>query len=229
MFLDNPRYWYWLASDGRIFASKTESIAPDSDPDYLAWRKVGYVPSDWPRDAGGNQTDASLQAVLAPQGMFANLGFYAAAARYNRMNAGVSIDGRPFLSDASTRSMLDNANSYVAATSTPTVDWKLADGTFVKLDGPTIAAAAKKMTAFVEACFTAESNVVAGIAAGTIKTRAQVDQAFAAISNNLSTVAAAPAQAQASVQAAPSAAPVAATVESPTAAAAASTGKAHSA
>lgn len=55
--------WYWKADDGRIWSSKTRALMQESDQAYVDWL-VGHLPSEWPRDATGSQTDAALQAVF---------------------------------------------------------------------------------------------------------------------------------------------------------------------
>ena len=64
-------------------------------------------------------------------------------------------------------------------------EWKLADGvTFIPLDKTQDAHAVQEMSRrFVQSCFTCESQMSAGITDGTITTLAQIDAAFAAISN----------------------------------------------
>ena len=64
--LYDPKNWYWLAEDGRLFSSAVAAQVPKTDPAYAAWREAGGFPTTWPRDDAGEQTDAALQEVLAP-------------------------------------------------------------------------------------------------------------------------------------------------------------------
>ncbi|UGX90323.1 hypothetical protein G6321_00031300 [Bradyrhizobium barranii subsp. barranii] len=65
----NPFDWYWVADDGRVYSSKRQVVVVDTnDPTFVAWKLAEYVPTIWPRDLAGNQTDAALQDVLTPLG-----------------------------------------------------------------------------------------------------------------------------------------------------------------
>ena len=65
----NPYDWYWLADDGRLYASARGGLADASDPAYLSWGVLCGVATPWPRDDDGVQTDAALQQVLTPYGL----------------------------------------------------------------------------------------------------------------------------------------------------------------
>jgi hypothetical protein len=181
----NPYDWYWLADDARLFSSKQQLLIDDTDSGYVTWTDLGNVPTPWPRDDAGNQTDASLQEVVGPNGVFVNLVYYAADARFRHATGGVivsSISAIAFLTDVVARNTLANANEH--AKNTPgTVAWKFADGSFMNLDGAQLTTATNAVATFVQNCFSCESTTVDGIDGGTITTRQQVDDAFAAISN----------------------------------------------
>jgi hypothetical protein len=176
---------FWLADDGRVYGSAKQLIADTSDPDYTAWTGLGNVATPWPRDGAGNQTNAALQDALTPHGLFANLTYYAANVRFNKASGGVSIGGKPYLSDPVSRNTVASAHDYAVANPGHITDWKLADGTFIQLDEPGLAHVLQQMATFVQACFTCESTTATSITGGSITTRAQVDSAFAAISNVL--------------------------------------------
>jgi hypothetical protein len=184
-FIDQPYTYdlkasYWLADDGRLFGSAPQALVTSADPDYVAWCS-NHAAILWPRDDGGAQTDATLQAVLAPFGIFVNLNYYAANCRYNLASGGVTIAGNKYLSDPTARNTVSSAHDYAVANPGHITDWKLANGTFIKLTEAQLAHVLQEMATFVQACFTCESNQVAGIAGGTVTTRAQIDAAFAAI------------------------------------------------
>lgn len=69
----NPRYdphcWYWVDESGRIWSSARSLAITPSDSDYKMWVASGGVPTLWPRDETGQQTDEALDAVLAPYGL----------------------------------------------------------------------------------------------------------------------------------------------------------------
>jgi hypothetical protein len=181
----NPYNCYWLAADGRVFASARQIIVDENDANYIAWTS-GNVATAWPRDLAGNQTNAELQKVLTPYNLFVDLVAYCAYARYNHASGGVTIGGKPYLTDPVSRNTVASAHDYAVANPGHITDWKLADGTFIQLNETQLANVLQQMATFVQSCFTCESNTVAGITGGSITTHAQVDSAFAAISNVLS-------------------------------------------
>ena len=67
----DPYDWYWLAEDGRLYASKRQIIVTESDTDFLAWQQPEPLqnPQQWPRDDAGAQTTASMQAVMDAYGL----------------------------------------------------------------------------------------------------------------------------------------------------------------
>lgn len=65
----NPLNWYWKADDGRVFSSDRNQVIPADDAVYLAWLTAPLLPTRWPEDDSGEQTDAELAKVLAPYGV----------------------------------------------------------------------------------------------------------------------------------------------------------------
>lgn len=182
-----PRNWYWIADDGRIFGSAAETIVDDTDQGYKDFLAAGKLATPWPKDDAGNQTDAVLQSVLTPYNKFVNLTYYTANARYLRAGGGVtvtSLSSVPFLTDPTNRNIVNSAWNYsTSQTGTWSVQWKMQDGSFVLLSKAQMQTLALDMSNYVEKCFACEHDTVAAISAGTITTRQQVDNAFAAISN----------------------------------------------
>jgi Domain of unknown function (DUF4376) len=186
-FQPDPKTIYWLADDDRVYSGPLQKVIDASDPGYVAWIGAGNVAWTWPRDIGGNQTDASLQEVLTPVGMFANLTYYAANVRFNRASGGVTVTGLsaiPFLTDTVNRNTINSAWSYSQAqTGTYSVQWKMSDGSWVTLSKAQLATLNNDVSDFVEKCFACEKTTIDAVNAGTITTQAQVDSAFAAVSN----------------------------------------------
>jgi hypothetical protein len=180
----DPFDWYWLADDGRVFTSARQIIVDGADAAYVTW-SANYTPTIWPRDNAGNQTDAALQAVLTPYNLFIDLAAYAAYARYNKASGGCTIGGNPYLTDPVARNTVSSAHDYAIANPGHITDWKLANGTFIQLDEPGLAHILQEMATFVQSCFSCESNTLSDINGGTITTMAEIDAAFAAISNVL--------------------------------------------
>jgi len=177
-----PRDWYWLADDGRVYASARQAIVAKDDAGLAAWTAAGGYPTAWPKDDAGQQTPASLQAVLTPYGLWVDLSAYAAAKRYAVETGGILVNGAPIATDRESQAMIGNAFAYVQAASAASVSYKTAAG-FVSLTADQIKAVALAVGAHVQACFKAEDDADAGINASppTITTFAQVDAAFAGL------------------------------------------------
>lgn len=67
----DPYDWYWKADDGRLYGSKRQTIVTEADADFVAWQgdEPKGQPQAWPRDEGGAQTTASMQAVMNAYGL----------------------------------------------------------------------------------------------------------------------------------------------------------------
>lgn len=65
----NAANWYWLATNGRIYSSKKQAIISEKDKDFVDWKEAGNLPTPWPQDVDGKETDAALAAVLAASGL----------------------------------------------------------------------------------------------------------------------------------------------------------------
>ncbi|NLS00170.1 DUF4376 domain-containing protein [Rhizobium sp. P38BS-XIX] len=174
----DPLNCYWLSDDGRIFASASSSIVSKKDAQYKAWLAVGNTPSKWPLDDNGNQTDASLQAVIGGYNLYLDLPAYAAAKRYSLETGGFSFKGHPIATDATSQSKIGNvalaANIVGSGFST---SFKCSDGSFFTLDQTDALSMATAIMNFISACFDAEAGVALGITNGTIKTLSDVDTA----------------------------------------------------
>lgn len=180
MMTFDPFDWYWRATDARLFSSATSTLVQPSDAAYTAWLAAGNVATLWPADAQGNQTTASLQDVLAPYGLFADLKAYAAAVRYAKEVGGTVVNGVAYPSDRDTQAKMTAAALFAQVDNTQTFKWKLADGSFTAaLTAPQMIAVAAAVGGFVNACFATEQTVDAAIDGGSIISRAQVDAAFA--------------------------------------------------
>jgi hypothetical protein len=182
----DPLNWYWLADDGRIYSSATQTIIDNTDANYTAWVNAGGIATVWPRDGSGNQTNASLQDVLTPYNLWVDLFAYAAYVRYNTASGGViitSISPVAFFSDPVSRNTVDSANSYMTANPTATLQWKMSDGSWITVNQAQVTKMNNDIATFVHSCFTEESTLATGITGGTVTTKAQIDSGFAGISN----------------------------------------------
>jgi hypothetical protein len=94
-----------------------------------------------------------------------------------------SISPAAFHSDTTSRNVLINAREKVKAAPGSTIQFKLTDGNFVTLSEAQLDTAVVAMATFIEACFTKESETLAGIIAGTVTELDEIDTAFAGVSN----------------------------------------------
>jgi hypothetical protein len=182
----NPFTWYWLADDARVYAGNRQIITNDADAAYSTWLSDGNIPSSWPRDLAGNQTNAALQDVLMPYNMFVDLKAYTADARWRRRNAGIkvtSLSSALFLSDEPSVNDINSSYNYGQANPAATFHWKMADGSFTTLNATQITTLHNDILNYVQSCYACESTTIASINGGTITTRAQVDSVFAAVTN----------------------------------------------
>jgi len=64
-----PDNWFWKATNGRIYASARQIVTDETDTEYVAWLEAGNLPTPWPRDETGIETEAALAQVLAAHGL----------------------------------------------------------------------------------------------------------------------------------------------------------------
>ena len=62
--------WFWMSGDGsRIYSSTKQAVIDKDDKDFAAWKAAGNLPTPWPKNADGEQTDEALAEVLAANGL----------------------------------------------------------------------------------------------------------------------------------------------------------------
>ena len=62
--------WFWMSGDGsRIYSSTKQAVIDKDDKDFAAWKAAGNLPTPWPKNADGEQTDEALAEVLAGYGL----------------------------------------------------------------------------------------------------------------------------------------------------------------
>ncbi|MBO4221940.1 DUF4376 domain-containing protein [Bradyrhizobium neotropicale] len=177
----NPFDWYWLADDGRIFASGREMLVPADDAAYVAFCE-GNAPTPWPRDGDGNQTPAELQKVLFPYRLAVDLKAYAFMVRDQKEHDGCPITGVTGVTetrtDAYTQSLISRYREVATTNASFTVPWVLPDRSTVMLDKAAIDSMYDQGNAFIVGTYNTYGQVITGIDGGTITTSDQIDQAF---------------------------------------------------
>lgn len=89
-----------------------------------------------------------------------------ARARYSREVSGVTTQGMEILTDRDTQGKLTASALRAQRDNDYSVDWKLADGTFVNLSGNQILSVAEAVDDYVQACYTREKALLSILAEG---------------------------------------------------------------
>ncbi|CAL8972927.1 hypothetical protein RHODGE_RHODGE_01042 [Rhodoplanes serenus] len=171
-------YWIVAGDETRVWSSARGDYVPTNDAPYTAWREAGGV-------ATRISTEQDLTDVLALYGLrgpHVDLAAYAADARWRRETGGTTWRGWPIHTDATSQTKyLAELQAISLGVRDDGDGWKFADGAFRAVSNADFSALATAARAHVRACFAAEAAVLAGIAAGTITTPAEIDAAFAAV------------------------------------------------
>ncbi len=173
----NPKDWYWIVgSDAtQVYSSARAMSVPVSDSQYIAFLSRG----------GGATPIASmaeLLAVLAVQFPDGALLTYANAKQWDLAIGGytITLSGVvcAFATDPQSLSLITGKAVRLGQPNPPaTIEWQFATGS-VTLSAADFMLAANAMADFVQATFdTLLTEVLPGLAAGTITTRAQIDAA----------------------------------------------------
>jgi len=193
-------YWAIASSTTDVYQSKSNTVVPIGDPAYDGWKTsrgaqatniASVAELAEVLRANGSPLPAWLLAapsfIQPAAGAYSKpqLAAYNGDARSRKASGGCTIGGKPYLSDPVSRNTVGSAHDYAVANPGHITDWKLADGTFIQLDEAGLAHVLQQMATFVQQCFTCESTTLASINSGTITLVAQVDTAYAAISNTL--------------------------------------------
>ncbi len=175
-FSQVPGAWYWIVAGAadKVYSSAAIGYVPVKNSNYVGWLAAGNV-------ATAIASEGDLAAVLTAAGLPFGLAAYAASARYAKETAGITVNGVKVATDRASQALITGAWATTQINPAATIQWKGADGTFVTLDAKAITGLASAVTAHVQACFAAEAQVGADIASGKVKTTADVDAAFAAV------------------------------------------------
>ena len=181
-----PYQWYWKADDNRVYSAILQQVVNTTDSGYIAFTDSGATATRWPEDDSGQQTNAALNAVINKYNLYLDpkqeLRWYAGDVRWHTEVAGINTTTAPprgIRTDAdSQRKLATLAADYRSDLRTGTVQFKLADGSFVTADESMIAQFYTDMTEHINVCYNTEQTCVASIDAGTTTDHAGVDTFF---------------------------------------------------
>jgi hypothetical protein len=178
----NPRSWYWLATDGRVYSSQQQAVIPDTDQGYLDWIAAGNTPSTWPADDQGNQTDWAMQQVLAPYIIPVDLKSYARLTRDTVIVSGCTITGVAGMTEIATdpysQNVVGSYHSFAAADPAFAVAWVMPDRSTVLLANADIISVYDQEQAFFKEQYDTYTQVIGDIDGGSITTTDEIDLAF---------------------------------------------------
>ncbi|MFS8051572.1 hypothetical protein QD357_01975 [Rhizobium sp. BR 317] len=125
----NPFEWYWIKADKTVFSSACGAVVGEDDETFVAWKENGGVPTPYPQDAEGNESQAELAAVLSPYGVYINLDA-AKVALKTQIDAAAEIERLKYITSGAGQAMTysqkaDEASRYLAATQPVAADYPL--------------------------------------------------------------------------------------------------------
>ena len=107
---------------------------------------------------------------------------YSGLKRWTTETAGIMSSGHPIKTDGDSqrKTALVDSN-FINGIQTGTVEWKLADGTFVSADAALVHQFNLDIQSHITACYNAEQACYDAIQAGSVTTNADVDNFYASI------------------------------------------------
>ncbi|UPT99200.1 DUF4376 domain-containing protein [Bradyrhizobium barranii subsp. apii] len=167
--------WYWFIAEDRdnVWSSLQAASVPIADEGYAA-----FV-------AGGNTAApiefADLRQMFAEQYPGGMLDTYTASRRWQKEQSGITLSfGMPIKTDDRAQAKISGAYLAAQLSAAVTTPWHAADGTVHDLTADQLDAMNIELLTHINDCFSVSADVLAQIAAGTITTREQIDEAFAA-------------------------------------------------
>lgn len=190
-------YWAIGGSTSEVYSSATNTMVAVDDPAHVEWVALNG-------DATPIASEAELAEVLlafgapVPAWLFGAPSFiqpapgtydqdqlkaYAGYARWQKMGAGIVVNGIPFPTDPITLGSLNSAFIYTSDKQVNAFSWKLPDGTFITLDTQGVKDLQNAVSRFGQDCFACEDATADMIDAGTVADLPAIDAAYAAVSN----------------------------------------------
>jgi len=81
----NPADHYWLLADGTVYSSSRMAYLQADDATYQAWLVAGGIPTAYPKDADGDESEKELAVVLGVHGLYVSLAEKRRAERNERI------------------------------------------------------------------------------------------------------------------------------------------------
>jgi hypothetical protein len=174
LMLYTPSDWYWIvgADEANVWSSRRAASVPISDPDYVAWLAAGGLT---PRLA----TMQELFDIMSEQYPPGTLNTYTAFKRWQKEQGGITLSsGMPIKTDDRAQAKITGV--FVAAQEKPDMvtPWHAPDGSVHQLDASQVVAMNNELLTHINNCFAISADVLAGIEAGTVTTREEIDAAF---------------------------------------------------
>ena len=126
--------------------------------------------------AGGASIVDLIGKAAPPPDLYA----YAAAQRYAAETGGLSLNGARIDTSTASQAKIGNAYLLLQASGAASVEFKAESG-FITLTADQFKTLALAVGGHVQACYAKEADVDAAVSAGTIKTIAEIDAAFAGL------------------------------------------------
>ena len=178
----NLSKWCWQLADGRIWSTQLADFVTDHAwiDAWLLANALVTIPAS-PVDENGNNSLEGLrkalqfyQLSLGTLATTADLLAYTANKRWEIETGGIVINGINISTDERSQGMINRAYAYMQARNISSIKYKTENG-FIDLDFATLTTIALAVGAHVQACFSAEAEIVNQINNGVIINTNQID------------------------------------------------------
>lgn len=130
---------------------------------------------------GDELRDLTAEEVAEVEaGRAADLAAYVNQRRWELETGGIEVAGAPIRTDEKSQAKIQGAFQLAQQDSSVEIDWEAQPGQWVTLDAPTMIGIGLAAARHVQRCFSAARQVGEMVTAGELRTREQVDAAFAA-------------------------------------------------
>ncbi len=158
-------------------------VTDPGQPDLTGKRLVGV---SVPAELASADDDVVLTYQtedLSAEELAADLAAYLPGRRWQAEVAGIIWSGWPVATDRESQSKISAAYMMARDGHWPEVSggWKFGDGVWRAMTAEQVTALALAVSAHVQTAFALEGQLAAGLQAGTVTTRAEIDAAFVAI------------------------------------------------